>query len=74
MKTYTLTWRAGSPSYNRLKRCCFCCGSFYWTRHSEDAIHNYCHLVTEVFYEDFRQSRLIKCGRLVARQATYQGM
>lgn len=71
-KVYTLTWRTWPKDIlykNPVRRCRFEVGSYYWIASYDTAIGNFCRLIPL-----FDCLRLIKCGRLVARAATYQGV
>ena len=73
-KTYTLTWRHSKYTRSGLARCRFWCGSSYWrVSVSSTPIHAF---VWFFKFDDsvFRQLRLTKAGKLVARSAIYQGV
>ena len=80
MKTYTLTWRH-SPFYgSTLSRCRFDSSAVVWpfmlradsVPVTESPVLAFMHLCC--FPLSSCSYRLSSCGRLVARQATYQGV
>lgn len=73
MKTYTLTWLS-SMGFKPICRCRFdsLC-ALYDSDLPNDKILQFCRLVSRPSWFD-SCARLIKCGKLVARQATYQGV
>lgn len=79
MKTYTFTWRH-APYYGKtMSRVRFDSKSAIWDRHlPNDEILQFMSLVASLSFSitPFCNPccRLIKCGKLIARQATYQGV
>lgn len=72
MKTYTLTW-THSPYYGSTRsRCRFTEGSFLWNERICDAVGNFAFRLSSMV--EPLGVRLVSCGRLVARSATYQGV
>lgn len=78
MKTYTLTWHSNSfygCGYT-LHRCRYdsLCLAFWNSSLPNDKILQFMNFV--MLRDNFRRNyfRLIKCGHLVARSATYQGV
>lgn len=71
-KTYTLTWKHDPYFGSTLSRCRFdSTNTFMWNWNlPNDKILQFMNLLSR----SVAAYRLVKCGRLVARSATYQGV
>lgn len=75
MKTYTLTWKHEPFFGSTLSRMRFDSNALYWTDGNfETTLEHFIHRCVEMSPLSYAGARLICCGRLVARFATYQGV
>lgn len=82
METYTLTWHdsCGLTDDNYIRRCRFDRASLYWTYANLDALESFAWLLTLCPILDVARRFespdfcLFRCGKLIARAATYQGV
>lgn len=74
MKSYTLTWRHSSFYGSTRSRCRFDSLCVFWKHDMKnDKLAQFLRVMSFVMSGN-SSLRLIKCGKLVARQATYQGV
>lgn len=75
LKTYTMTWRHAEFYGSTLSRVRFDSLGVYWNSDlPNDKLLQFISVMNRGAFRSGAFLRLVKCGKLVARQATYQGV